>query len=1773
MAEPHQSPGLSSSLHSRNSIPATVLQPSTRLRLRLTGLPPRTSTLDIYENLCRYGTIVKINLFETREGFKSTKAEVDYQPAPSQTFWTSSLHFETRSHHSAEVRFQIVDRLPQVFTKESPLRKGVIYNDRTVLDGKALDFGVLTGPTKMMLMGRAESIQHKPILILDLHRRQMEFHFPWQQISSNRSAVRVFRFNIALDADVKVWQLPDVSFVLHVPKAPWYSKQLAEAVANTHSPDARTWTIEDTWARQTDLWTYKQNIPEINSSPVTLAKHLNDINIFRWTTFRFHPAKNDTNEFAVKTFVNALRDWNVKVQVGDEFEIIEAEPGIDKKVWNLINAAPSNHASPSPMELPHTQLPFAVRYQLEVCLSHGWFSEYSITPRFLERLSEMPEIRAQQALLYVALDQKRLFDPMVIFKDIHYAKPVRAKRLPDNCIEIRSATVTATGILFNTPAVEITNRIIRNHKSHAHRFLRVRFEDDDYRGQTRIFPSTNNKMVMIFMRVKRALTYGIRLGDVLYEFLAWGNSQLREHGAYFFAASGDLTADSIRAEMGHFQETVVAKKAARMGQCFSTTRPVNLPMDEIREIDVMPDIVRNGYTFTDGVGKISPLAAELVATQLQIKGPTPCLFQFRLGGCKGVLAVSNDLSGVGVRIRKSQLKFKSLAKELEINRYAQFWQACLNRQIILCLSSLGVPTEVFIRRQAETITTLNQAMCDDNVAINTLRSTVDPNMMTLELSRLVEAGFRKSREPFVIALLELWRAWSLKYLKEKARIPVEEGAFVLGSVDETASLQGHTSACPSGPSDIIVADAGALNKLPEIFLQITDHKTGGRRIIEGICILARNPSLHRGDIRIVRARNVVALHHMCDVVVMPQLGDRDLPSMCSGGDLDGDDYIVIWAQDLIPSFWNAEPFHYDPPIPKTTAGEIKTSDLVQFFHDYMQNDALGKIAVAHMAAADFFDDGLENRICLELVQLHSMAVDYPKTGIPAKMERRLERPDKPHFMEPLNKPYRSHKVLGRLYDEINKFYKKLQKDTFAKHDLDFDERILKSYHPDIELLRKVEGVKEAYDISLGRMLTQHKIRTEFELWSTFVLEHSKKSRDYKFHEEVGELSRVLKEEYYEELCDLAGGRDFNHLAPVAVAAYKVTHEQSQTAKSQAQSRSDDECESYEMPYISFPWVLQETLIKIAAQINLSDRETSEEGEKITKNAIDPVENTPVADELYDVVNLQLGRDELSPYLPDPARNSGDSEFVRVVENQHRDPSELHHSRGPDHYDPLQCFDKTVAPVPEKCVEDAAERSSWDVVSHPPEGGSQFSFIEDQPRSGPSASDEGLSQSVQRDPSKQKPRSPDQVITVAKQISAYKPHAVHFKANSDRRATCFYWKMPSKTCKYSAEECKHAHYDTGIDMQEKEQVTCYFWLHGDKCNLDEAGCKFAHHDTGYHAPRPQGTSPVKARDGARTVRVLAESSESDDEEMHSIPSRRTPRSPSVVDAGPTRRQEQDERHTTQPQLHTDRNRVMANSQQDMNFLPSIANFTGARCPKEDRTAVYVNDALEIHGVVRESDTSSSPHRVRSEPNAFNAESSARSTAFPAHSLPRTKPVNHLTPIADERYVNKCLPRRHKEPELQPRSQKVDTTKSWLEELEGLVFNDTTVTVPKLGVTEGDEYSTSARPRSTPFHEDPIRVPERGSQSQCPITDQIGLSHSGILIEDTYYNRTPPPHLVHVFDHPNGPEFVSASQHADTFSPADYSTSSGHITTNERSAFGDPLASDDADNDPEIDELFD
>jgi hypothetical protein len=61
----------------------------------------------------------------------------------------------------------------------------------------------------------------------------------------------------------------------------------------------------------------------------------------------------------------------------------------------------------------------------------------------------------------------------------------------------------------------------------------------------------------------------------------------------------------------------------------------------------------------------------------------------------------------------------------------------------------------------------------------------------------------------------------------------------------------------------------------------------------------------------------------------------------------------------------------------------------QHFINFAKNDTLGQISIWLIAHAD--KSGADCDKCDQLAQLHSKAVDFPKTGVPANLERDLVR--------------------------------------------------------------------------------------------------------------------------------------------------------------------------------------------------------------------------------------------------------------------------------------------------------------------------------------------------------------------------------------------------------------------------------------------------------------------------------------------------------------------------------------------------------------------------------------------------------------------------------------------------------------------------------------------------------------------------------------------------------------------------------------------------------------
>jgi RNA-dependent RNA polymerase len=1160
------------------------------LKLDVCEIPLSWTTWDVHQLLMPYGNVAYISLRGPATLYQN--AFVCFRPAPADVSWVGT-NIACNGLKGEKYFFKTIDRSADPFVykisnvrRSPPEEHQQSYLEKIRMPVDGVRMGVMRGDDEMLVLHSVEATGAEMMLNLREKALQLDFAIrapPTGGDGASEERYRHFKLTIdlALLHEIRVRPGSDerTSLVFTADEPPLLYRKTTNIRA-THDLKRNEWQEEHSWFRQTDV----DISPMRRNGAIQLQKRDAIVETGRWTTFQIVYDEAKSTEAFIRGLYQAFQDHNISLDPHRDVKFTVAEPNSlwewqqDLSSTDDTSAADSSLFDMQQMTDDSVHLAFSVHYQLEVCLSLGVLNESNIDHAFLVRLSTIDTVRAVKILEKVATEGKRVYKPHDIFS-LHNRVSVVEKKKPSYCSKIPAANITPTTVYFSTPVLETSNRVVRKYPEHEDRFMRVKFTDEKHKGKLQA--QDGNGMNEVFSRIKQAMTYGIRVAGRHYEFLAFGNAQFREHGAWFFASTPKDNADTIREWMGNFtQIRNIAKYISRLGQCFTTTKAVPYKFDLVP----IPDVERNGYCFTDGVGKISVLLANLVAGHFRL-ADCPSVFQFRMAGCKGVLVIDPSLKDLAIAIRPSQEKFPAEYYGLEICKYSQFSAANLNMQLILVLSSLGVADDVFVRKYREMLADLAKAMTNEEMALKLLQKNIDYNQMTISLATMILDGFMARKDPFMISCLRLWRSWNLKYLKEKARVFVDQGAFLFGVTDETGTLQGHFES-----DEVERGDAHVPPALPQIFLQIPspDNK-GGYTVIQGTCLFARNPSLHPGDIRMVEAVDVPALHHLKDCVVLPQTGDRDLANMCSGGDLDGDDYLISWDVDLFPptSEWNYPPMDYTSPPPVLSSGPVTVDDMTSFFVNYIKNDKLGRIATNHRMWADREDDGVMNEKCLQLANLHSIAVDYNKTGVPSNLPAELKIKERPHWAEPRRRSYKSRKVLGKLYDEV-------KLDNFLPAwNLPFDARISTAAEPSTELLAAATEVKAEYDESMRRIMKQYGIKNEFEVFTTFVQQHHNDLNDYKFYEKIGEVRNNLVDQF-KEICYVKAGTDISHrewtkLKPFLVAMYTVTANQvsdvvalsKETIVRGGRLVPNTVLTFETVPLMSFPWIFANELGRIA----------------------------------------------------------------------------------------------------------------------------------------------------------------------------------------------------------------------------------------------------------------------------------------------------------------------------------------------------------------------------------------------------------------------------------------------------------------------------------------------------------------------------------------------------------------------------------------------------------------
>jgi hypothetical protein len=496
---------------------------------------------------------------------------------------------------------------------------------------------------------------------------------------------------------------------------------------------------------------------------------------------------------------------------------------------------------------------------------------------------------------------------------------------------VNIVTITNTDIIPDTPQPRRLNRVLRVFAERTDRFARVSFSKCN-EGRKRLI-----------------LNRGFEVAGRRYEFLAYTKNQALSSTAWFVAPIGatddgdeqtnstntttttsttsasqqqvdsdSFSADSIRSWMGDFSKIDAPHKyGSRIGMSFSDSfQTCHVPLDAIDEIaDIIIERQNISYCFTEGCGQISPWLARRVwrlvrerAVLLDMEppaSPVPSAFQVRLQGCKGVLVVNPQLAaasasadddnaawprGPHVRLRKSMVKyFAPHQSHLEVLQWAAPERGVLTRQIVAVLSFLGIRDETLLAKLRDYCQDLDAVTQQDTLraaarlgwfgvaSAPQIASVAAAEFASLDqLRRMLQCGISAS-EPFVAGVLSaLDRSARLDLLRSTTFV-VERSRHALGVVDET----------------------GVLN-YGEVFFQFSASESGALLALSQRVFVTKTPCMHQGDVRVLQAVDVPALHHIVDCVVFPQRGPRPHPSEIGGSDLDGDMYLICWDRDLIP---------------------------------------------------------------------------------------------------------------------------------------------------------------------------------------------------------------------------------------------------------------------------------------------------------------------------------------------------------------------------------------------------------------------------------------------------------------------------------------------------------------------------------------------------------------------------------------------------------------------------------------------------------------------------------------------------------------------------------------------------------------------------------------------------------------------------------------------------------------------------------------------------------
>lgn len=461
------------------------------LKVLVRGVAPDVTTLGLWQLFHKEGNIDYIRISTEMGTDKPTgEAIITFKPPPRFDFWTHRMYpMESPQFGTVVVEVGIDPFASRYRMIPSPVNRGRRYPTVTTLLPKALGFGVSTAEDSMMIkkFTLAEPLGEL-LFCIDLGSRSIVVTFNDRQLRDETHAPSQYtrykfliRFDqlksmkhITLDADSN-----HSALIITMDHPPQFFCQPASDMRSSHKGDSFTWSERDSWHRATNIGDTKLLAGKV----LSLSKTEEPVfDMGRWLTYMLVFENNILQSAMFEDLTNALKDWNIDI---NEVENFERNPGEDVEVWKMIDRPISNCNDEMHCLMEGGQFfnfPFDVRYQLEVCISQNILEEHSISEAFLQRLADLvlkEKDMAQSILEFLATRGKRVHDPMTIFDEGEALAHSMRIKIPPYCAYGRKAIITPTTIYFNTPTVEISNRVIRKYADYGDRFIRVQFTEEN----------------------------------------------------------------------------------------------------------------------------------------------------------------------------------------------------------------------------------------------------------------------------------------------------------------------------------------------------------------------------------------------------------------------------------------------------------------------------------------------------------------------------------------------------------------------------------------------------------------------------------------------------------------------------------------------------------------------------------------------------------------------------------------------------------------------------------------------------------------------------------------------------------------------------------------------------------------------------------------------------------------------------------------------------------------------------------------------------------------------------------------------------------------------------------------------------------------------------------------------------------------------------------------------------------------------------------------------